>query len=117
MTNQKAGERYNIPVKILEKYEKWVLCHEVKKAMGSWQYGDGDLERLSMIMTLHDVGFSSGEVKTYMNLLVDGRHTKQQRMETLNQRWECALDEIHFKESQLTRLDYLRHSIREAKES
>lgn len=114
MTKQEASERYKIPIKILEEYEKWGLCHEVKKVMGSWQYDDSDLERLSMIMTLHDVGFSVSEIETYMNLLMDGDHTRKQRMEMLNQRRESALDEIHLKEAQLVRLDYLRHSIREA---
>lgn len=117
MTKQEASERYKIPIKILEEYEKWGLCHEVKKVMGSWQYDDSDLERLSMIMTLHDVGFSVREIETYMNLLMDGDHTRKQRIEMLNQRRESALDEIHLKEAQLVRLDYLRHSIREAKGS
>lgn len=109
MTKQEVSERYEIPVKILEEYEKWGLCHEVKKVIGSWQYDDSDLERLSMIMTLHDVGFSASEIEIYMNLLMDGNHTKKQRMEMLDQRRECALDEIHLKEAQLVRLDYLRH--------
>ena len=117
MTKQEASERYKIPIKILEEYEKWGLCHEVKKVMGSWHYDDSDLERLSMIMTLHDVGFSVSEIETYMNLLTDGDHTGKQRMEMLNQRRESALDEIHLKEAQLVRLDYLRHSIRETKGS
>ena len=117
MTKQEASERYKIPIKILEEYEKWGLCHEVKKVMGSWQYDDSDLERLSMIMTLHDVGFSTSEIETYMNLLTDGNYTRKQRMEMLNQRRESALDEIHLKEAQLVRLDYLRHSIRETKGS
>ena len=64
MTKQEASRRYNIPTTILEEYEKWGLCHEVKKVMGSWQYDDSDLERLSMIMTLHDLGFSNSEVET-----------------------------------------------------
>ena len=69
MTKQEASERYNIPIWLLDEYESWGLCREIKKVMGSWQYDDSDLERLSMIMTLH------------------------------------------FKEAQLARLDYLRHSI------
>ena len=79
--------------------------------MGSWQYDDSDLERLSMIMTLHDVGFTNSEVETYMRLLLEGDHTKEQRMQMLTRKREHALDEIHFREAQLARLDYLRHSI------
>ena len=54
MTIDEASRRYNIPVKILREYESWGLCGEVKKVMGSWRYDDSDIERLSIIMTLHD---------------------------------------------------------------
>ena len=73
--------------------------------MGSWQYDDSDLERLSMIMTLHDVGFTGSEIETYMRLLQEGDHTKELRMQMLTQKRDHALDEIHFKEAQLARLD------------
>ena len=36
-----------------------------------------------MIMTLHDVGFTSSEVEIYMRLLLEGDHTKAQRMQIL----------------------------------
>lgn len=50
MTKQEASERYNIPIWLLDEYESWGLCQEVKKVMGSWQqYDDSDLEHLSMI--------------------------------------------------------------------
>ena len=59
MTIQEASERYMIPIKILKEYESWGLCGAVKKVMGAWQYDDTDLEHLSIIMTLHDIGFST----------------------------------------------------------
>ena len=46
-----------------------------------------------------------------MRLLQEGDHTKELRMQMLTQKRDHALDEIHFKEAQLARLDYLRHSI------
>lgn len=36
MTKQEASEKYNIPISILDEYESWGLCQEVKK---SWEYG------------------------------------------------------------------------------
>ena len=71
MTQQEASEHYNIPVSILQEYESWGLCGAVKKVMGVWQYDDEDLERLSTIMTLHDIGFTTEEVETYMRLLLE----------------------------------------------
>ena len=39
--------------------------------MGVWQYDDEDLERLSIILTLHVIGFTTEEAETYMRLLLE----------------------------------------------
>lgn len=96
MTINEASERYHIPLEILQEYERWGLCGAVKKVMGAWQYDDTDLERLSMIMTLHDIGFENAETEAYMKLL---------------------LDDIHFREKQISTLDYLRYQIRSGEEN
>lgn len=115
MTIYEASERYNIPMNILREYESWGLCGAVKKVMGDWQYDDTDLERLSLIMTLHDIGFESSEVETYMKLLEE-KDTEAQRLRLLNKKRADTLDEIHFREKQLERLDYLRYHIRRQQE-
>ena len=97
---------------ILSEYESWGLCGAVKEVMGAWQYDDTDLERLSTILTLHDLGFTTAEVETYMRLLLEQPNTEEQRLRMLEEKRTAALDEIHFKERQLQRLDYLRHEIR-----
>ena len=112
MTKEEASRQYQIPVSVLDEYERWGLYGAVKKVMGNWQYDDTDLERLSIIMTLHDIGFTSGEVETYMRLLLEGPHTAARRLAMLEEKRSAALDEIHFREHQLQRLDYLRHAIR-----
>ena len=114
MTIWEASERYQIPMHILREYESWGLCGAVKKVMGAWQYDDTDLERLSLIMTLHDIGFTREEVEVYMRLLLEQTRTEGQRLRMLEAKRAAALDEIHFKERQLQRLDYLRHEIRSA---
>ena len=70
MTIEEASKKYNIPIKILKEYESWGLFQEVKKVMGSWQYDETDLERLSLIMTLHDLDFTVEEVEKYMKLFL-----------------------------------------------
>ena len=40
--------------------------------MGTWQYDQTDIERLSLILTLHDVGFTPEEVEHSMRLLLVG---------------------------------------------
>lgn len=112
MTIFEASEKYNIPIKILQEYERWGLCGEVKKVMGSWHYDDSDIERLSIIMTLHDVGFTNTEVERYMKLLLQGKQGEDERLKMLETKRNGTLDEIHFKEQQLDRLDYLRFEIK-----
>ena len=114
MTIEEASQRYCIPIKILKEYERWGLCGEVKKVMGAWNYDQTDLERLSLIMTLHDVGFTKDEVEQYMRLALSDRETSGERMEMLRNKRDGTLDEIHFKQKQLDRLDYLRFEISRA---
>ncbi len=112
MTIFEASEKYNIPVSILQEYESWGLCGKVKKVMGSWRYDDSDIERLSTIMTLHDIGFTNAEVERYMKLLLQGKSGEDERLKMLETKRNGTLDEIHFKERQLDRLDYLRFEMK-----
>jgi len=115
MTKDGASQRYRIPPHILDEYESWGLCGAVKKVMGAWQYDDEDLERLSTIMTLHDIGFTADEVETYMRLLLEQPVSDRQRLRMMEEKRKATLDEIHFRERQLQRLDYLRHEIQKEK--
>ena len=108
MTRQEASERYHIPRSVLQEYEGWGLC-------SAGQYDDGDLERISTIMTLHDIGFTAEEVETYMRLLLEQPDSDRQRLRMMEEKRKETLDEIHFHERQLQRLDYLRHEIQKEK--
>ena len=111
MTIEEVSERYNIPISILQEYESWGLCGEVKKETGSWKYDQTDIERLSLVMTLHDVGFTNEEIERYMRLTLSGSKTAEERMVMLKEKRNGTLDEIHSKQEQLDRLDYLRFDI------
>ena len=115
MTKDGASQRYRIPPHILDEYESWGLCGALKKVMGAWQYADEDLERLSTIMTLHDIGFTAEEVENYMRLLLEQPDSDRQRLRMMEEKRKATLDEIHFRERQLQRLDYLRHEIQKEK--
>lgn len=115
MTKDEASQRYRIPPHILDEYESWGLCGAVKKVMGAWQYDDEDLERLSTIMTLHDIGFTAEEVENYMRLLLEQPVSDRQRLRMMEEKRKATLDEIHFRERQLQRLDYLGHEIQKEK--
>lgn len=105
MTIDEVSERYQIPAEILREYEGWGLCGADS---ASWQCEKQDLERLSLIMVLHDVGFRKDEVEEYMRLVLEGESTRERRMRMLEERRVEALDEIHRREQKLEQLDYLR---------
>ena len=117
MTIKEASETYCIPLKILKEYESWGLCGAVKKVMGAWQYDDQDIERLGLIMTLHDIGFDSSEVEAYMRLAVEGDKTEPERLAMLNKKRGQTLDEIHFREKQIEHMDYLRYEMQKSKKN
>lgn len=114
MTIQEVSQRYQIPIEISREYESWGLCGVVKTVLGVWQYDEQDLERLGMIMTLHDLAFTNEEVEAYMRLLLEGNAAELDLLRILHEKRGKALDEIHFKEAQLERLDYLRYEIQKA---
>lgn len=112
MKMEEASRRYNIPLEVMKLYQSWGLCSTVKNIVGDMQYDDQDLERLSLMMTLHDCGFSSEEIERYMHLSIAGDSSKLERNKILEKHHEKMLDEIHFKEKQLSYIDFLRHKIR-----
>ena len=111
MTEEEIKKRYNIPPSLLDEYKRRGLCGEVKKVMDDWQFDESDIEKLSMILTLYDVGFSCDEIEIFMKLYAKGDSTKKEHARMLTEKREGTLDEIHFKEEQLSRLDYLRHQM------
>ena len=110
MTIEDASKAYGIPMSILSEYERWGLCGEAKKVMGAWNYDETDIERLSLILTLNDAGFSNEEIRRYM-LLMPYKDSARERMEILREKRDGMLNEIHFMQKQLDRLDYLRFQI------
>lgn len=108
MTMGEASERYGIPLYILREYGAWGLGGAAAEA---GRYDDRDIQRLSVLMSLHDMGFASAEAEVYMGLL-EQPHSEDERLRMLEEKRSAVLAEIHTRERQLQRLDYLRHEIR-----
>ena len=109
MTMQEAGACYQIPQRLLQAYERWRQRGGSEKDQ---PYSDTDLERLSTIMTLQDLGFTDRETEIYMRLLLERTDSARERLRMLEQRRQAILEEIHLWEQRLARLDYLRHELR-----
>ncbi|WP_125587801.1 MerR family transcriptional regulator [Companilactobacillus jidongensis] len=112
MNKQEVSQKYNIPVDLLLEYEKWQLCDSVKLVIGEWQYGDEDIDRLSMIMTLHDIGFDNRTIKKYMiALLKEDKSAKTMLLAIIQKQRNDKLKSIHVLEEQLEKLDNLRSKV------
>ena len=81
----------------------------MKKVMGFWQDDEADVERLSLIMMLHDLDFTVEEINKYMKLSLE--KNERECLKLLNKKRKGILDEVHLKEKQLSRIDYLRYEM------
>ena len=68
-------------------------------------------------MTLPDNLFDSCQEEEYIRLFLKKEDTAEQRMQMLNRQRGITLDEIHLREKQLERMDYLRFKIENGRQS
>ena len=114
MTREETGARCRIPAELLREYERWGLCSGEGKTPGAWRYDQEDLDRLSLMTTLLDAGFTPEETERYLRLAMSGGETAGERLAMLRRRRDGMLDEIHRKQEQLDRLDHLRFTLSRA---
>ncbi len=113
MTREEAIERYRIPLPVLRAYGSWGLGSAAEKT-GAHQLDGSDIERLSLIMTLYDIGFADREVERYMRLSLAGSQTAAERKRLLDEKRGQMLETIHRCQQQLDRLDHLRYRLARA---
>ena len=117
MTRQEVNRRCQIPVSVLKEYERWGLDGSAGASADPPQYGNEDLRRLSVVMTLYDLGFTRRETEAYMRLLLEQPASEVQRLRMMEKKRSETLEEIHLCEHRLARLDYLRCEIRKEMEN
>lgn len=117
MTTEEVSKVCGIPMSVLKAYERGELWGETQEAADARHYDETDMERLSLILTLHDAGFSGEEIRRYMRLLLSGGDSVQERMEMLREKRNGTLEELHVKQKQLDRLDYLRFAMARSSKS
>ena len=80
MTRQEISERYCVSAKVLDAYERCLAGNkDGQKCSAHHHYTEQDLAQISLLLTLHDLGFSSQEAQEYMR--VD--------MKPLDGAWRC----------------------------
>ncbi len=113
MTGKEVSEKYNIPIEVLNEYEKWNLCKKAQNSDNGWKYDDDDLEIISIMMTLRNVGFNSEEIKEYIELQLEDNDTAGVRLRLLKEKRNVLLDEIHSNEKCIEDIDYLRYKMKQ----
>lgn len=112
MTIHQISERYHLPLALLQEYERWGL--DSAKTPGAWVYDQTDMDRLSMVLTLCEAGFTGEETRRYMLLWLAGNPSADERLQLLRAKRNSTLETIHTSQQQLDRLDYLRYETRRA---
>lgn len=102
MTKQELAQRFHVPERVLEEYEKNIRSNSMEP------YTDNDLALLSQIVTLYEIGFSSGQVQEYLKT-----SEKSAQLILLNQKRQELLNALHQREEWLDKLDFLRYKLQQ----
>ena len=110
MTLFEISEKYNSPPEIIKEYEHRFLCGKYENTAGPHEYSDEDIENLSIIITLRDIGFSAEETDRYMRTKLSGKKDNSLFC-LLCEKRNSLLCQIHSMEDKLQRLDYLKYKL------
>ena len=121
MTITEASKTYKIPLALLRWYaaehaegkEKNGNENEKGNAINAaaFHFSEEDIEKLSLIMTLQEIGFDKKEIKTWLCLQQDDKNSGAACLKMLNKLRSETLDAIHLKEKTLDRIDFLRYEL------
>ena len=105
MNRQEVILNYGVPEETMCQYD--AMCH---KTGDTADYTEGDIQCISRMIELRDMGVSSETAVQYMQM-EKGEHTQQKKLQLLNRTREELLEGIHSREEQLIKLDYVRFQL------
>ena len=80
MRIKEVSKRFNVSITALRYYEKVGLFEDVNRVNGIREYEDKDIERLSLILTLKNIGVSNETNFKYIKLKKQWEHTNKQEV-------------------------------------
>ena len=113
MIIKEVSKRFNVSITALRYYEKVGLFEDVNRVNGIREYEDKDIERLSLILTLKNIGLSNETILKYIELNEQGAHTKKQQIQVLKLERQKLLDSIHNQQKNIDSLDYLIYQLKD----
>lgn len=112
MKIKEVSDKYNVAMSTLRYYEKVGLFNDVLRIHGIREYDDKDIQRLSLILSLKNMGFNIQGISRYIELEQLGEKTKNQRIQMLKCERVKLLDDIHKQQKCLDTLDCFLYQLK-----
>ena len=112
MQIKEVCRRFNVSRATLKYYEKEGLFEDVVRVNGIREYEDRDIERLSLIITLKNVGLTIDMIAKFIDCDEHNDETKTKRIKILQNERLKLLDDIHQQQKRLDSLDCLIYQIK-----
>lgn len=106
LTLQDASKMFDIPVDILQQYEKSGLLQSTEQNKKTGSYEEDDFKQLGLVRFLLDAGFTQKETRRYLDLMKNNGTDEEQIRMLRKQRCEL-LEGIHEKQQMLDQIDYM----------
>ena len=97
---------YNVLVDCIQDFENQGFFDEVKHIDGEKIYEEKDIQKLSFLMTLKNVGMSIQDMKKYIQYISEGDSTLSQRIDMLTRYRQALLEKAHTCYKSIDILDY-----------
>ena len=106
LNQAKLSKSYNISPDIVQKYE--ACCRKGQTG----PYTDSEIEELSLVATLVDLGFSDGDICTYLHLShAPGEH-QAELLQLIDTQRRQLVQRTHTEQRKLDCLDCLRYEMK-----
>ncbi|MCB6993126.1 MerR family transcriptional regulator [bacterium 210820-DFI.6.37] len=112
MTLEEVSRNYNIDTKKLILFEEKGLtgCRDKN---GFFDFRADDIQRISLILALQDIGMDIGDIRHYLSLCPKGDKSIEGRIRLLRKQRYRLLEEIHEKQKVLDSLDFMIYKMKE----
>lgn len=106
MTLAEAEKAFGISIDTLKKYVSFGFIRQSDTNYGASEYRDEDFDRLGTVSILMNAGFSTKEIRKYLELL-ENTGTDEEQIRMLRKQRRYLLDDIHKKQQTLDQLDFM----------
>lgn len=112
MTFEEINRRYEVSLDTLHEFEEAGLFTNIKRIDQRYDFTDQDIENLSCILSLYQIGMDLHDVNFFLDLKRQGDKTKAERVFMLKKIREKALVDLHRKQKNLDCIDCMIYELK-----